>query len=109
MVRALEYMNSRGKNGFSLGELCSTVGSSPSRFIQLFKSSCEGVSPHEFYNRLVTRKAEQLLLGTDCSVKEISFELGFKNESHFCRVFRQYSGTTPGKFRWSGRDSGSIA
>jgi AraC-like DNA-binding protein len=109
MVRALEYMNSRGKNGFSLAELCTTVGSSASRFIQLFKSSCDGVSPHEFYNRLVTAKAEQLLLGTDFPIKEISFELGFRNESHFCRVFRQYAGTTPGKFRSEGQGKAAIA
>lgn len=108
MVRALEYMNSRGKNGFSLSELCTAVGSSASRFIQLFKSSCDGVSPYEFYNRLVTAKAEQLLLGSDFSIKEVSFELGYKNESHFCRVFRQHSGTTPGRFRSEGRSKPRI-
>jgi AraC-like DNA-binding protein len=108
MVRTLEYMNSRGKNGFSLGELCTTVGSSASRFIQLFKSSCGGVSPHEFYNRLVTAKAERLLRATDFPIKEISFELGFKNESHFCRVFRQYAGTTPGKFRSDAQGKAAI-
>lgn len=99
MIRALEYMNSRDKNGFSLSELCATVGSSSSRFIQLFKSSCQGMSPHAFYNRLVTSKAERLFLMTDFSVKEVSFELGFKNESHFCKVFRLNAGVTPGGFR----------
>jgi hypothetical protein len=39
MVRALEYMNARGKSKFSLAELCTDLGTSTSRFIQLFKNS----------------------------------------------------------------------
>ena len=53
MVRALEYMNSRGKSS------------------------------------------------TAFSVKEVSYELGFQNESHFCRVFRACTGLTPSGFRLS--------
>jgi AraC-like DNA-binding protein len=102
MVRALEYMNACGKSNFKLTDLCSAVGTSATRFIQLFKNSVSAkMSPHEFYNQLLMSKAKGFLANPSCSVKEVSFELGFQNESHFCRVFRNYTGTTPGGYRLS--------
>jgi len=99
MVQALEYMNARGKSKFSLAELCSDLGTSTSRFIQLFKNSVGSVSPHVYYNRLIVEKAQKMLVSSDLAIKEISYELGFHNESHFCKVFRTCSGTTPGSYR----------
>jgi AraC-like DNA-binding protein len=102
MVRALEYMNATGKNSFRLTDMCSTVGTSATRFIQLFKNSAiNGMNPHSFYNHLVVHKAKRLLLQPGSSVKEVAFELGFQNESHFCKVFRSCAGQTPGNFRIS--------
>ncbi len=102
MVRAFEYMNACGKSDFKLSDLCSTAGTSASRFIQLFKNSVRPAqSPHEVYNQLLMSKAKRFLANPSSSVKEVSFELGFQNESHFCRVFRSYTGTTPGSYRLS--------
>jgi len=99
MVRALEYMNARDKSKFSLAELCTEIGTSTSRFIQLFKNSVSSMSPHVYYNRLIVDKAQKLLATGDFSIKEIAYELGFQNDSHFCKVFRACAGTTPGIFR----------
>lgn len=99
MVRTFEYMNARGKSQFSLTELCAEIGTSTSRFIQLFKNSVGSMSPHVYYNRLIVDKAQRLLTASGLSVKEIAYELGFQNESHFCKVFRSCAGTTPGNFR----------
>jgi AraC family transcriptional regulator len=99
MVRSLEYMNARGKSKFSLAEICADIGTSTSRFIQLFKNSVSSMSPHVYYNRLIVSKAQRLLMTGDLSVKEVAYELGFQNESHFCKVFRTCAGVTPGNFR----------
>jgi AraC-like DNA-binding protein len=99
MVQALEYMNARGKSKFSLAELCTDLGTSTSRFIQLFKNSVGSVSPHVYYNRLIVEKAQKMLVSSDVAIKEIAYVLGFQNESHFCKVFRTCSGTTPGCYR----------
>lgn len=99
MVQALEYMNARGKSKFSLAELCTDLGTSTSRFIQLFKNSVGSVSPHVYYNRLIVEKAQKMLVSSDLAIKEIAYVLGFQNESHFCKVFRTCSGTTPGSYR----------
>ena len=99
MVRSLEYMNARGKSKFRLAEICADIGTSTSRFIQLFKNSVSSISPHLYYNRLIVSKAQRLLVTGDLSVKEVAYELGFQNESHFCKVFRTCTGVTPGNFR----------
>ena len=98
MVRAIECMNDYGKSSFSLGILCSEIGTSQSRFMQLFRQST-GASPLAFYNRLLINKARRLLTESTLSTKEISFELGFQSESHFCALFRAVSNVTPGRFR----------
>ena len=99
MVRTLEYMNARGKNKFSVAELCAEIGTSASRFIQLFKNSVSSISPHVYYNRLIVDKAQKILAAGHLSVKEVAYELGFQNESHFFKVFRACAGVTPGNFR----------
>jgi AraC-like DNA-binding protein len=99
MVRTLEYMNAHGKSKFSIAELCAQIGTSTSRFIQLFKNSVSSMSPHVYYNHLIVDKAQKLLRTSDCSIKEISYDLGFQNESHFGKVFRACAGVTPGSFR----------
>ncbi len=94
MYRVVEYMNACGKSDFGLTQLCSRLGTSQSHFVQLFKNST-GLTPHDYYNRLLIQKAQRLLQAADCSVKEIAYELGFKNDSHFCSLFRGLTGITP--------------
>ncbi|MCI0623300.1 MAG: AraC family transcriptional regulator [Acidobacteria bacterium] len=92
---AIEYMNARGKSDFSLIELCSKLGISQPHFIQLFKNSTGMMIPHDYYNRLLIDRAQRLLQTADYSIKEIAFELGFKSDSHFCSLFRSFTGMTP--------------
>lgn len=94
MHRATEYMNSYGKGGFRLSDLCQVVGLSTSRFIPLFKASA-GISPHTYYNHLLIFKARRLLKVEGCSTKEIAYALGFRNVSHFCSLYHKVTGASP--------------
>jgi AraC-like DNA-binding protein len=95
MHRATEYMNAHGKGAFRLSDLCANVGVSPSRFIPLFRNS-SGLSPHSYYNSLLVYKARRLMKIEGCSTKEAAYTLGFRNVSHFCSLFHQLTGCTPG-------------
>jgi AraC-like DNA-binding protein len=97
MMRAFEYMNSHGKSAFNETELCTQIGSSPSRFIRLFQNSSR-TSPHLCHDQILIQKGKNLLLA-GCSIKEVAYELGFLNESHFCRTFRIVAGMTANTFR----------
>jgi AraC family transcriptional regulator, transcriptional activator of pobA len=49
-----------------------------------------------------TRKlveARQLLIHTNKTISEIGFELGYKEKSHFTRVFHQKTGLTPSDYK----------
>jgi AraC-like DNA-binding protein len=98
MARVFEYMNSHGKSAFNERELCTQIGCSPSRFIPLFQNSVR-TSPLRCHDQILVQKGKNLLLAGACSIKEIAYELGFLNESHFCRTFRIVTGMTANTFR----------
>jgi AraC-like DNA-binding protein len=58
-----------------------------------------GVSPAKAFASYRMEKAVHLLRYSTLSVKEISVELGFHDESHFIHSFRRARGTTPGGLR----------
>lgn len=69
-----------------------------SYFRKMFKSYT-GVAPHQYYLELKIMRAKELLLSTDKSVKEISFELGFQSIHYFSRIFKSKTGTNPSELR----------
>jgi AraC-like DNA-binding protein len=102
MVRTIEHMNDCPKRSFSLQTLCTTLGTSQSRFVSLFNAST-GSSPLVFYNRILIQKAKHLLVQSDLSIKETAFILDFQSESHFCSLFRSIAGSPPSAFRSAGK------
>lgn len=40
-------------------------------------------------------RARRLLATQEYSVKEVAYDLGFRDPSHFCKVFHSLVGTTP--------------
>lgn len=59
----------------------------------------EGFS--EYLNRVRITKACQLLRDTDCSIAQISGEVGYAEHSYFSRVFKKITGKTPSVWRRS--------
>ncbi|WP_237179350.1 helix-turn-helix domain-containing protein [Paenibacillus sp. MMS18-CY102] len=44
-------------------------------------------------------KACELLTGTSLSVKEIAYSVGYSNQLHFTKMFKQSFGMSPSDFR----------
>lgn len=44
-------------------------------------------------------EAKRLLTSTDLSIKEIGYQLGFNDNTYFTKVFKKYTGKTPGDFK----------
>lgn len=57
------------------------------------------ISAENFIQNRVILEAERLLLNTDLSVTEISFELGFSDKSHFGKYFKKLKQESPNQFR----------
>ncbi|WP_456424326.1 helix-turn-helix domain-containing protein [Lutibacter sp.] len=58
-----------------------------------------GISAKDHINNLVLRKAEEMLLGSDNSVSEIAYLLGFNYPHYFTRFFKLKTGITPSNYR----------
>jgi transcriptional regulator GlxA family with amidase domain len=74
---------------------------SPSHFARAFKDS-QGVAPHRYILECRVKRTQELL-ATDLSLSEIAVEVGFSDQSHLTRWFREIVGVTPGSYRWSMR------
>ncbi|QOW09217.1 helix-turn-helix domain-containing protein [Kaistella flava (ex Peng et al. 2021)] len=57
------------------------------------------ISAENYIQNRVILEAERLLLNTDLSVTEISFELGFSDKSHFGKYFKKNTQNSPNNFR----------
>jgi transcriptional regulator GlxA family with amidase domain len=74
---------------------------SPSHFSRAFKDS-QGVAPHRYILECRVKRTQELL-ATDLPLSEIAIEVGFSDQSHLTRWFRELIGVTPGDYRWSMR------
>ncbi len=67
-------------------------------FRKMFKKYV-GISPHQYHLELKIIRARELILTTDKSIKEISFELGFQSIHYFSRLFKAKTGMNPSEIR----------
>ncbi len=67
-------------------------------FRKMFKKYT-GVSPGQYYLQLRITRAKEMLVSTDKSIKEISYELGFQSIFYFSNIFKKKEGVTPSHFR----------
>jgi transcriptional regulator GlxA family with amidase domain len=96
---AVDKMRDLTGDGQSIRDLAKSVNLSPRRLAELFKADM-GVSPTQFLRSLRMQKAQSLLESSFLTVKEVSFQSGFRDVSHFVRNFKQRYGMTPSEFRF---------
>ena len=58
-----------------------------------------GQSIHSYLQQLRLEKAQQLLLTTEMSVTDITYDIGYSHVTHFTTLFRKVYGLTPGEWR----------
>lgn len=71
---------------------------SPNYFGDLIKKET-GQTAQEYIQNKMIDQAKELLLGTEKSISQISFELGFQYSQHFNRIFKKNVGYTPNEYR----------
>ena len=58
-----------------------------------------GMSAQEHIHHFIINKAKNLLLGTNNTVSQIAYELGFEYPQHFSKVFKSKTGISPAQYR----------
>ena len=100
LTTAMEYLTDNWNNNFSVSDLAKHCCVSESTLYHLFSRTL-GQTPIRFLNSIRINVAMDYLENTDCSVSTVSTLVGFNSENHFRKVFRDFVGTTPLKFRKS--------
>ena len=71
---------------------------SPNYFGDLVKKET-GKTPQEHIQNKIIDLAKEMIIGTDKTVSEIAYELGFQYSQHFSRIFKKNVGCTPLEYR----------
>lgn len=81
--------------GLPVGEIVRGSGFSHRRVIDLFASAV-GLTPRRYAR---VRRFHQALRRTDASWTDVSAALGYADQAHFTREFREFAGVTPSAYR----------
>ena len=95
---AIEYVTNNWNKSFSVADLAKKCCVSESTIYHLFKKEL-GQTPVSFLNSIRINIAIEYLENSNYSVSTVSRMACFNSENHFRRVFAEYTGTTPLKFR----------
>ena len=71
---------------------------SPNYFGDLVKKET-GKSPQEYIQNKIIDLAKERIMGSEMTVNQIAYELGFQYPQHFTRIFKKKVGCTPSEYR----------
>ncbi|MDR0688958.1 MAG: helix-turn-helix domain-containing protein [Spirochaetaceae bacterium] len=99
--KAEQYIWEHYTRRISLQEIAQISGLSAPYFSTIFKEEV-GENLSSYLNRLRVEKASRLLTETNLSLSEIAGSCGFEDQSWFSKIFKSYTGVSPGKYRTHG-------
>ncbi|MGU3471120.1 helix-turn-helix domain-containing protein [Paenibacillus sp. D51F] len=98
IARCRNYIFMHLYEPISLTDLCRLVNLNASYLSRRFKKET-GFTVMDCIQSMRVEEAKKLLGLTELSITEISTRLTFSDQSYFTKVFRKWTGITPGKYR----------
>ena len=98
----LHYIEQHFAEPISLDELAGSAHVSKSECLRCFKSSLQ-TAPYQYLMEYRLSKAAELLQNSDVPISEIASRVGFSQNSHFGKCFREKTGMPPSAYRKSKR------
>ncbi len=98
MNKLISRIDKLGDYRLTVAEMAETVGLSESWFSNVFKQTT-GKTPLQWQLGKRTDHAKKLLLESGLAVADIAAQLGFSDQAHLTKVFRQIVGATPAAWR----------
>jgi AraC family transcriptional regulator len=105
IVRVRAYIDSNLHRAIYVRDLCEVARRSPAHFSRKFKVAV-GESPHAYLMRRRLERAHHLMMTSAASLSEIALSVGFSDQSHLCRLFKQAFGQSPANWRRERGDPG---
>lgn len=98
LARVLAHIREHHRRAIPLSELVRVAGLSERQLLRRFRREF-GMTVQEFLIKTRIQAAADALVQQASPLSEIAAEFGFYDQSSFTRIFKQYTGLTPGKFR----------
>ena len=95
---ALVFIENNFQNDISVEDIANVCGLNRSYFGKIFKNGT-GKSPQEFLLNYRMTKAAELLKLTKLSIGDIGNAVGYPNQLHFSRAFKNIYGVSPREWR----------
>lgn len=96
--RAIRVMQAAVTAGVDLPRLAAQCGFSETTFRRRFRARV-GTSPYRYFMALKVNAVKHELAGSELPLKAIAERFGFTDQFHLSRVFREYTGVSPGRWR----------
>lgn len=93
-----DYIFRHFHDTIQITDIAKHLNVNPDYLSHLFKKQ-ENITIKRYILKEKIRRSRNLLQYSDYSIQEISFYLGFSSQSHFCKVFQEMTGETPGRYR----------
>ena len=98
LLRTVEKLNDEFTKNPSTSELAAEAGVHPVYLSAVFRRFYQETIA-EYVRKLRIAHAARLLPSKEIPLAEIAHSAGFADQSHFTRVFKHFTGMTPGTFR----------
>ncbi len=102
MKEALSFIEQNFQNDISVEDIAAFCGLNRSYFGKIFHDTI-GKSPQEFLMSYRMQKATELLKLTQLSIGDIGNAVGYSNQLHFSRAFKNVYGVSPREWRNANR------
>ena len=96
--RVAQYISEHCASDLTLEMLCREFHFSKNHIINIFKKEYQ-MTPIQYMNGVKLKEVEYLLEITSKSTEEIVYECGFRNYSHFYRLFYRRHHVSPSEWR----------
>ncbi len=98
--KSMEYIEKNYFQNITIENIASNLGLSRNYFSAMFKDNFN-ISPKEYITEYRMEKACELLKGSNLSVKEISFCVGYIDPLYFSKAFKKVKCCPPQKYKAS--------
>ena len=95
---AIAYIEYNYNHDISIDEIAAVCGLNRSYFGRIFKEAT-GKTPQQFLSQYRMSKAAELLRDSRFSISEVGKSVGYDNQLHFSRAFKNLYGVSPRQYR----------
>src|SRR6201992_1192977 len=98
ILRVRAYIDNNLHRVIHIRDLSAVARRSPAHFSRKFKLAV-GESPHAYVVKRRLARACHLMMTSAASLSQIALSVGFSDQAHLCRLFRQAFGRSPANWR----------